>query len=326
MSRRTVNIGNWSGLRSPAYGAMNQVWLNQQANADKWAAQAKANDDAWRQQHNDDIKKYMENDEKWRKIQNGIAILQQLAAYKFARKQHKAAKAAQAHQIEVWKTEKEWAKRYQDLWYNKYRPIEEAFLDEKANQPPYTPRYDEAEARAVTDVRREFAMAREKIRKCIDPRCIGELCWNDKQLALAEARAAVGAINKGYRAEEARKDIKDAQRDEVIFSLLNLGRGLQTNSLNALNSAAAAAAQAATYKPYAGYQAAVGMIGDYWRGYAADRAGQNRQNASILGRQGASYMMGQGYTGNAATSINSFGYNAPPVTGSVGQMQMGQFR
>lgn len=312
-----VSITNWNGMQAPTYGAMNQIWMNQQANANTWASQAKQNDDAWRQQRDEEIQAYMDSESQWRTTQNAIALLQQAAALYFANKQYQAAKEAQDHQIEVWETEKEWARRYQDLWYNNYRPIEESFLAEKAAVDPYDPKYDEAEARAVTDVRREFSLAREKMRKCIDPRCIGMTCETTKQLAIAEARAAVGAINKGYRAEEARKDIKDAQRDEVIFSLLNLGRGLQTNSLNALNSAAAAAAQAATYKPYAGYQAAVGMIGDYWRSYAADRAGQSRQNASILGRQGASYMLGQGYTGNTATSINSFGYNAPQITGTT---------
>lgn len=314
----TVYIGNWGGLQSPAYGAMNQVWANQQANANIWAAQAKANDDAWRTQHNQDVTRFLENENRWRTVEMAIAGLQQVAALYFANKQYQAAKEAQDHQIEVWKTEKEWAQRYQDLWFNKYRPIEEKFLAEKAAEKPYTPRYDTAEARAVSDVRREFAMAREKMRKCIDPRCIGMTCQTTKQLAIAEARAAVGAINKGYRAEEARKDIKDAQREEAIFALLQLGRGLQTSSLNALNSAAAAAQTAATYKPYSGYQSAVGMIGNYWRGVAADRAGQNRQAASILGRQGANYMMGQGYTGNAAVSSNSFSYNAPQVTGSTG--------
>lgn len=328
MGRRSVRIRNWDGYRAPAYGAMNQVWLNQQANADKWASQAKANDDAWRGKHEQEFKQWLEyqknKDEKllqnetlWRKVETAIAIMQQLAAYKFARKQYKAAKEAQDHQIEVWKTEKEWAKRYQDLWFNKYRPLEEQFLAEKAGQAPYTPRYDTAEARAVTDVRREFAMAREQARRCIDPRCIGELCWNVKQLAIAEAKATVGAINKAYRAEEARKDIKDAQRDEALFALLQLGRGLQAASLGALNSAAQAAQVAATYKPYAGYEAAVGMIGNYWRGYAADRAGINRQQANIMSAQASNYAIGSGYTGNTnATISRSFDMHAPAITGS----------
>lgn len=314
----SVSIANWGGLEAPVFGAMDQIFKNNQANADGWMSNWKDAMNEWKTQREQEVQEFIENENKWRTVQNAIALLQQAAAFYFANKQYQAAKEAQDHQIEVWKTEKEWAKRYQDLWYNKYRPIEEKFLKEKAEVKPYVAKYDEAEARAVTDVRREFAMARENLRKCVDPRCIGVSCSLNKQIAIAEARAAIGAINKGYRAEEARKDIKDAQRDEAIFSLLQLGRGLQAASLNALNSAAAAAATAATYKPYAGYQAAVGNMAGYWQSYAADRAGAARQNASILGRQASNYSMRQGYTGNTATSINSFGYGAPQVTGSTG--------
>ncbi len=313
-----VTIKNFDKDDNTAYGALHHQYINNQANADKWMETALIADKAWQEQRKAEMEKYWENESFWRKVQMGIALLQQVAALYFANKQYKAAKEAQDHQIEVWKTEKEWAKRYQDLWYNKYRPIEESFLSEKSNQPEYQPRYDEVEARAVTDVRREFAMAREKMRRCIDPRCIGMRCATEKQLAIAEARAAVGAINKGYRAEEARKDVKDAQRDEAIFSLLQLGRGLQTTSLNALNSASAAAKIAATYKPYAGYQAAVGMIGSYWQSYAADQAGINRQRASIMGRQGANYAIGQGYTGNTVQNTRFGGDSYSQVTGTVG--------
>lgn len=319
MGASTVNIGNWGGTQgNTMYGAVHTQYLGNQAKADVYAQKYLDADLAWRNQRNDEIQEFIENENKWRKVQTAIALLQQAAAFYFANKQYQAAKEAQDHQIEVWKTEKEWAKRYQDLWYNKYRPIEEKFLKEKAEVQPYEAKYDESEARAVTDVRREFALARQKVRKCIDPRCIGLTCETSKQLAIAEARAAVGAINKGYRAEEARKDIKDAQRDEVIFSLLNLGRGLQTSSLNALNSARAAAATAATYKPYAGYQAAVGNATGYWMGYAADRAGQARQNASIYSRQASNYSIRQGYTGWTPNTVGSMTQNSPSITGVNG--------
>ena len=49
-----VMISNWQGMQMPmqaslengVYAAQNQLWLNQQANANQWASQAKANDDA----------------------------------------------------------------------------------------------------------------------------------------------------------------------------------------------------------------------------------------------------------------------------------------
>lgn len=284
-----VTVSNW-GADGTYYGAINQQWLNMQANADKW--QQILND-----RHKEELNRYYEDQDKWRLAQNAIALLQQAASFYFADKQYKAAKEAQDHQIEVWKTEKEWAKRYQDLWNDHYRPKEEAFLAEKWSEGKYEPQYDTAQARALTHIRREFGQAREKVRKCIDPRCVGYACHSLKSLAIAEAKAAVGAIEKGFRAEEARKEIEDAKHDEIIFKLLQLGRGLANDSLNALNSAAKAAEVAATYKPYAGWEAAVGNATSYWMGHAGMRAAQAQQSGSILNRQMNNYI-GMGYTGN----------------------------
>lgn len=69
-----VVISNWQSLQMPmqaslengVFAANNQLWLNQQANADTWATQAKANDDARRQAHEADRGKWQEEQEAWR--------------------------------------------------------------------------------------------------------------------------------------------------------------------------------------------------------------------------------------------------------------------
>ncbi|WP_227245510.1 hypothetical protein [Paraburkholderia caribensis] len=57
-------LTNWpmmtDPLQSGVYGAVNQVWYNQQANANVWASQAKANDDANRAQHEKDVEAWNE--------------------------------------------------------------------------------------------------------------------------------------------------------------------------------------------------------------------------------------------------------------------------
>ncbi len=286
-----VSITNWDKMQKPAYDALHQNWVDRQANAKEWNEHFEKELEAWKERRKAEWTDYKEEQEKWRLVEYAIIAAQKVIALYFADKQYQAAKEAQDHQNEVWETEKKWAERYQDLWFNKYRPVEEQMLAEKANQEKYTPRYDEVEARAVTTVRREFANAREQARQCIDPRCIGMLCSTNKELAIAEARATVGAVNKAYRAEEARKDMKDAQRDETIFALLQLGRGLQTSSLNSLNSAAEAARIAATYKPYEGYATALGSIFGEARGWAADRRVSAGNNADIISRQIGAYSM-----------------------------------
>lgn len=316
----TVTVQNFPDIQDP----VQMAWINGlsnhrenvMANGDKWQEILNKKYEEEKKAYIEALKMHYEDQEKWRLIQNGIALLQQAAAFAFAEKQREAAREAQEHQNEVWRTEKEWAQRYQDLWFNKYRPIEEAFLDKHNNKAEYEPQYDTVQARALTHIRREFATARERVRQCVDPRCVGFSCASLKALSIAEAQSAVGAIEKGYRAEEARKTTLDAQHDEIMYKLIQLGRGLATESLGALNGAAQAAANAATYKPYAGFEAAVGNTTGYWMGYAANRAESARQGGSLLQRQMNNYM-NMGYTGNVGTQTYVNPQYAPNVTGGL---------
>lgn len=310
----------WRGMREPLE-AMNAI---KESNYGQWANEFIQQQNNWREWQDAQQKEWLDvnygaegnryednpdsgggvygdarrSEEKWRKVQLAIAALQQAAAFYFADKQYKAAKEAREHQMEVWRTERDWAKRYQDTWYQKYLPMELKLLNRvkaRLSDPNYAkPKYDVARSRAVITVRSEFAKAREKIRKCYDPRCVGAICGSLKQLAIEEAKAATGAIEKGYRAEEARSDIKRAELEESAFGLAKLGRGLADASLNALNSAAEAAKIAATYKPYDGFERAVGGTAGYWLDYASRNVGQYQSKAGMLGSQAQGYMMTQG--------------------------------
>lgn len=302
-----VSITNWQEMQTPLKSgidfALHKNYMDIQGNADNWNTIFHKELEVYKEKKEKDLKEYikqqeearekwLKNESEWRNIELAVIAAQKLIGLYFADKQYDAAKEAQDNQMEIWNKEKEWAERYQDLWFNKYRPVEEKLLKEKAEQEEYTPHYDEVQARAVTHTRREFARAREQARRCIDPHCIGMLCATNKELAIAEARTVVGEINKGYRAEEARKDIKDAQRDETIFSLLQLGRGLQTDSLNALNSAAEAAKVASSFHPYDGYETALGSLFGEARAWAGDRRVSAGNNADLISRQIGTYTMG----------------------------------
>lgn len=335
-----VNIMNWGGMRQPLE-AMNSI---KEANYGQWAGEFIRQQNAWRDwqaqrqkewldiNYGEEGNRYEDNpqsgggvygdarrsEEKWRKIQLAIAALQQAASLYFADKQYKAAKEAREHQMDVWRTEREWAKRYQDTWYNKYLPLEMSLLNKvkaRLNDPNYVkPKYDVARSRAVITVRSEFAKAREKIRKCYDPRCIGFSCNSLKQLAIEEAKAATGAIEKAYRAEEARADVKRAELEESVFSLAKLGRGLADSSLGALNAASRAAEIAATYKPYEGYERAVGGATGYWLDYASRRYGESEGRAGMLGSQAQSYMMTQGMYSKPDSMLVSGTAAMPQIT------------
>ena len=189
----------------------------------------------------------------------GLAVVA-AANITIAEMQRRTEKEKLEFQKEIWETQKKWAEMYHNLWNEKYKPVEIAFLDHVARREPYVPQYDAAESRAVVAVRKEFAAARERVRKCIDPRCFGESCHTNKVLAIEEAKAAVSAANRGFRAEEARKDAKDAQWEDLMIAVLQLGRGLATGANQALSSAAQTASAASNINPLGGYAAAIGNI------------------------------------------------------------------
>ena len=192
--------------------------------------------------------------------QAAAAAINAAASLAIAELQRQVEKDKLKLQKEIWRTQKRWAEMYHDLWHDKYRPVEIAFLDYVSKKKPYVPQYDAAESRAVVAVRREFALARQKLAKCIDPRCIGEYCNNSRTLAIEEAKAAVAATNRGFRAEEARKDIKDKEWENLMLAVLQLGRGLAANANGLLTSASQTAQNAASINPYGGYAAAIGNI------------------------------------------------------------------
>lgn len=187
------------------------------------------------------------------------ATIQAGAALAVAELQRQSEKEKLELQKDIWEQQRKWAAMYHDLWYEHYRPLEMAYLEEIKNLKPYEAQYDAVQRRAVSDVRREFLGARSKIERCIDVRAIGLRCEHKKHLAIEEARASVSAINRAWRAEEARKDVKDNERDVKIQNMIQLGRGLGANALGALGNAAATASSMSSNK-YGGYAAAIGDI------------------------------------------------------------------
>jgi hypothetical protein len=195
-------------------------------------------------------------------------------------------------QKEMWRSQKKWADMFYDLWNEKYKPAEIQFLNHVLTKKPYEPQYNAAESRAVIGVRREFMAAEQKLRRCIDPRLQGELCARRRALAVEEAKAAVAATNRGFRAEEARKDQKDAQWEQLMLQVLALGRGLVDAARGLQGQAAQGIANAAN--PLAGFASAIGQItnritNDAYARENGQQGGYGLQNRSLYNQAQGGY-------------------------------------
>lgn len=216
--------------------------------------------------------KYFEAVEENAKINLAIAGIQQVAAFYFADKQHDTAKQSQNRLDDVWQFQKNQSDILFKHWSEHGRPEELEQLKKASDREEagYKVDYETAKNRVLADVQGEFGKAKEKLLRERKAHCIGAHCHANQQLAIAQAKAAVAALNQAYRAEEQRKDLKEAQYREELYKWLGLFRGSVGDSLNASKSASAAAAARSQINPYEGWQHAFGglsNLGNAWSSY-----------------------------------------------------------
>lgn len=218
------------------------------------------------------------------KINLAIAGIQQVAAFYFADKQHDTAKQAQARLDDVWQLQKGQSEKLFNHWYENGRPeeLEQLQKAHEREQAGYQVDYETAKNRVLADVRGEFGRAREKLLHERKAHCVGASRYAQRQLNIAEAKAAVAAINQAYRAEEQRKDLKEAQYREELYKWLGVFRGSIGDSLNASKGASAVAAARGQINPYESWQQAFGGMSNLGSAFGSMNNAQTFQGMSGL--------------------------------------------
>jgi len=150
----------------------------------------------------------------------GVGLISSISS---ARQQQKAANAAYQQQYEIADRIQDFEEELQQLWRDEYKACEIAFKDEVCNMQVYEANTKLAARKAQTAVRREFMGAACKIQQCLDKECIGASCAIERDLAFAEANAAVSAMNAAVVGEEARKLARDQLRREEQYRVVGLG-------------------------------------------------------------------------------------------------------
>ncbi|SAK62663.1 hypothetical protein AWB76_03289 [Caballeronia temeraria] len=237
-----VAITNWQQMEQPLgsgvlYG-VNQVWENQQANADVWARQAVFNDDKWREQQ-----KYLaeasatqqkEGWATWLGAQTGYAIAQTLLA-------DNALKAAQDQaekQYDIANRQQLIAEQEYARYSEHFAPCENATVDEECARPEYTEPIEDEANRAAVDIRVQFGNVRQQLDRRRNRYCIGAYFAADRTLAIEQARAV------GEGKERARRYLEDRQFNRQFkyfdrkMAILNLGRGIKADATSIFGNAA----------------------------------------------------------------------------------------
>lgn len=237
-----ATITNWGGMADPLgqgvlYG-VNQVWLNQQANADTWAAHAKANDDMWRQQAKENADAWVEQQKDWR-IAWGIAQAAYAAAQTLlANNALEAAKDAAEKQYEIADRQQQIAESEYARYSAHFAVCEDATINEECARPEYVEPIEDQANRAIVDIRRQFGIARAQAQRRRNRYCIGSVIAIDRQLSIDEARAGGEAKERVRRFLEERQE---SRRDKFFnrkIQLFNIGRNIQASSVTEMNTAA----------------------------------------------------------------------------------------
>lgn len=238
------------------------------------------------------------------KINLAIAGIQQVVGFYFADKQHDIAKQSANRLDDAWQFSKAQSDKMFKHWDENARPEELEQLQKASDREEkgYQVDYETAKNRVLADVRGEFGRAREKLLRERKAHCVGANRHAHRQLNIAEARAAVAALNQAYRAEEQRKDLKEAQYREELYKWLALFRGSVGDSLNASKSATAAAAARGQINPYSGWLQAFGGLSNF--GTAWGNANTAQTQMGVTGVYGNMF-------GSPTGSVGGMGNNMP---------------
>jgi hypothetical protein len=305
-----VVISNWQGLQMPmqaslengVYAAQNQLWLNQQANADTWASQAKANDDAWRARHEQDVTAWQEEQESWR---TDWAIAQ--AAYAAAQtyladKAFDAAEDAADKQYDIADRQQTIADEEYGRYSVHFAPCENTTVDTVCQRPEYTEDIEAQANRAVADVRLQFTIARQQLQRRRNRYCLGAVLAGEREIAIEEARATADAKEKVRRFLEERQDNRRDKYFNRKLQLFNIGRGIKADAVNDFGRAAQGIAQGTSIELEARnqYYGAIlssfgGLLGAFLPSGGAPMS---------TGFGASSSAMGGGYVGAPGLSIN----------------------
>ena len=127
--------------------------------------------------------------------------------------------------------EEEYA-RYKEV----YVACEDALARESCALTVPAVEYDLYASRAIRDVRRDFALAREKLQRMRTRFCFSDLQENLCDLERSEALAMIAARDNAYRQAEARQDILDDRRYNRRRDIVTQGRNIMTGQSDMYNS------------------------------------------------------------------------------------------
>ncbi|MBN3777448.1 hypothetical protein G3O06_07770 [Burkholderia sp. Ac-20345] len=237
-----VEITNWGGMADPLqsgyYGALNQVWLNQQANADTWAAKALANDDANRAQHQKDVDAWTKWQNEWLTAWAVAQAAYAAAQVLLANNALEAAKDAANKQYDLANRQLTIAEEEYARFKAHFAPCEDATIDAECARPEYTEPIEDEANRAVVEIRAQFSNAQQQAQRRRNRYCIGATIATDRQLVIDQARAS------GEAKERVRRYLENRQfdRQQIYFNrklqLFNIGRGMPAEAIQGIGTAA----------------------------------------------------------------------------------------
>jgi hypothetical protein len=239
-----VAVVNWAGAESPietgVYGAVNQVWFNQMANADKWAAQAKANDDANREQHAKDVQAWKDAQDDWRTTWAIAQAAYAAAQVLLANNALKAAQDAADKQYDIANRQQDIAESEYQRYLEHFAPCENATIDTECARPEYTEPIEDEANRAAVEIRAQFANSRQQAQRRRNRYCIGSVIALDRTYSIEEARAVGQAKEYTRRYLEEREENRRDKYFNRKIQLFNIGRNIKAESVNEFRTAAQA--------------------------------------------------------------------------------------
>ncbi|SIO50496.1 hypothetical protein SAMN05444172_2573 [Burkholderia sp. GAS332] len=237
-----VAVANWGGMQVPmqqgTFNALDAVWINNQANADKWTQAVLDSQNASREQHAKDVKTWADQQDKWQLIYSISQAAYAAAQTLLANNALEAATDAADKQYDIANRQQTIAETEYARYSAHFAPCENATIDEECARPEYTEPIEDEANRAAVDVRAQFAISRQQLQRRRSRYCVGAVIAQERTFAVEEARAVAEGKERARRFLEERQESRRDKYFNRKLQMFNIGRGIKADAVGEFGQAA----------------------------------------------------------------------------------------
>lgn len=300
---KPVNITNFGAdtYREAHYKAINELYKNNMANADKWMQHLGKANESYEKNEAEYIKLQEKYLDYWKIAQAAYGA----AATLLAKNIYEASKHATDKQFDIADRQEQRAKEAFDRYNRIYAPCEDKTVQKECSRPEYKEDIDEQVKRAGISIYKIKAKSLDNLKAIRSRYCAGAFCDTTKELELETLKELAKNQNAIRRFLEEREFNRDTHYFNRKLQLFNVGNKIEANALNIESQSLAVRANAEQIRDQARQQFYGSILSSL--GGILGAFGPTVPTHGSMGYTGGFGISNQGFVGVSATpGISSY--------------------